>query len=245
MAIIQVMGDGEDRVYVLQESEDLAHNVESTTHPVEKGIDITDHVKRNPIELSISGKIIGYTTRTKCPVCGEPLREYGINQKCAYCHTNLKNLKGHTAPEILEAIKRIQKAGLVVTYTGRNAISNLQIQSFSTSHPYTNTGGCDFSMTLKEVRFAKQAYVPSKNTTNNTGTQQIEQGESTEVYYVVKSGDCVWNLVTGPYKNLDPKFDTTIEKCDWVMSQNPSAFSVQGDFRTLQNGEKILIGLRK
>ncbi len=202
-----------NNLYVFVESETLNHDAESTNHPVEQGIDITDHVKTSPIELSISGKIVDYGERK--------------------------------ASDILSELKRLQKSGSVITYTGRNAVSNMQIQAFATSHPYTNTGGCDFSMTLREVRFAKPAYDTSRNTTNNTGMQQIEKGENTDVYHIVKKGDCVWNLVTGAYKNLGPKFNTVMEKCNWVMENNLSAFSRKGDFRTLQIGKKILVGNRK
>lgn len=201
-------------IYVFVQDENLVHDAESTTHPVETGIDITDHVKLNPIEISINGKIVDYGERK--------------------------------ASDILADLKLLQKTGSVITYTGRNAETNLQIQSFNTSHPNTNTGGCDFSMTLKEVDFAKPAYNPTKNTTNNTGTQQVEKGENTDVYHTVKAGDCVWNLViSGAYKNLDPKYSVPMDKCNWVMEQNPSAFSQKGDFRTLQIGERILVGYRK
>lgn len=44
--------------YVFVENEDISYGGESTSHPVEKGIEISDHYKRNPIELSISGKIV-------------------------------------------------------------------------------------------------------------------------------------------------------------------------------------------
>ena len=43
--------------YVLAENESITYESESTSHPVEKGIDITDHVQRKPIILSISGVI--------------------------------------------------------------------------------------------------------------------------------------------------------------------------------------------
>lgn len=201
-------------IYVFVSDESLSHDVEITSHPVETGIDVADHLKRVPIQLSISGKIV----------------DYG----------------GRKASDILADLKLLQTSGSIITYTGRNAVSNVQIQSFSTTHPYTNAGGCDFSMTLKEVRFANPAYDPSKNNINNAGTQQIEKGENENVYHTVKKGDCVWALViTGPYKSLEPRYSKPMDKCNWVMDKNPNAFSRKGDFRTLQIGEKILVGYRK
>ena len=102
-------------------------------------------------------------------------------------------------------------------------------------------------MTLKELRVAKPAYTEEKGEVNSVasgGTQQVENGENEEVYHTVKKGDCVWNLVTKNYKTLKPTFPTVMEKCNWVMSKNPNAFSRKGDFRTLQTGKKLLIGLR-
>lgn len=196
-------------IFVIDES--LSNDTESTSHPVEKGIDLTDHVQRKPYSLSISGRIVD--------------------------HNGIK------ASEILANIKELQKSGSLITYQGRNYLRSMQIQSFNTSHPYTNWGGCDFDMTLKEIRIAQPAYTATKK--KNGGTQQVSKGENKNVYHTVKKGDCIWNLVTKQYKSLEPKYSKIMDKCNWVMNQNPNAFSRKGDFRTLQIGKKILIGYRK
>ena len=203
-----------NNIWVFVENEDLTHDVELSSHKVETGIDLTDHVRRKPVTLSISGKIVN--------------------------HGNVK------ASEALTKLRELQKSGSLITYVGRNTVSSLQISSFSTSYPYTNWGGCDFSMSLQEVRIAKAAYTAPKSTTNvsNAGTQQVSKGENTNVYHIVKKGDCIWNLVSKQYKSLKPTYKKTMDKCNWVMSQNQSAFSRKGDFRTLQIGKKILIGYR-
>nr|DAY61036.1 MAG TPA: hypothetical protein [Caudoviricetes sp.] len=197
-------------LYVFVEDEDLNHDIESTTHPVETGIEITDHIRKKPVELNLKGKIVDY--------------------------------EGIRASETLEKVKQLQNEGTIITYVGRNLINGVQIQTLSTSHPNTNSGGCDFSMTLKEVRFAQPALVPE---TSNGGQQQVEQGENEEVYHIVKPEDTVWRLVSKEYKSLGPTFSSIQEKCDWVMENNLHAFSRPWDFTTLQNGERILIGVRK
>ena len=122
----------------------------------------------------------------------------------------------------------------------------LQIQSFSEDYVHTNSGGCDFDMTLKEVRIAKTAYVPKKKTTvKNTGTQQVQKSTQTKVYHTVKKGDNVWKLISTTYKSLYPKYSKKMDKCNWVMAQNPKAFSRKGDFGTLKIGAKLYIGYRK
>lgn len=66
------------------------------------------------------------------------------------------------ASQVLGQIKAWMATGSLVTYQGRSIASSLQIRSFQTDHPYTNHGGADFTMTLTEVRIAKSAYVPKK-----------------------------------------------------------------------------------
>lgn len=208
-----------NNIWVFVESEDVTEDVESTSHPVEKGVNITDHVRRNPIEVTISGKIVK--------------------------HGKVKST------EALKKIKELQKSGSLIKYVGRNTISNLQIQSFTRSAPHTNWGGYDFEMTLKEARIAKAAYVAPKKTNNtktnakNKGTQKVSEGTNKKVYHTVKRGDTIWTLVTTKYKSLYPKYSNVMSKCNWVMKQNPKAFSRYGDFGTLQVGKKLYIGYRK
>ena len=44
-------------VFVLTEK--VSRSTESTSHPVEQGIDITDHTKRSPVTVSLTGEIVG------------------------------------------------------------------------------------------------------------------------------------------------------------------------------------------
>lgn len=47
-----------NNLYIFVEKESVGRSVQSTSHSVEKGIDITDSIQKQPIELSISGKIV-------------------------------------------------------------------------------------------------------------------------------------------------------------------------------------------
>ena len=69
---------------------------------------------------------------------------------------------GMKASQVLAKIRAWQEAGTLMLYQGRNVASSMQIRNFETTHPNTNNGGADFSMTLKQVRIAKSAYVPKK-----------------------------------------------------------------------------------
>lgn len=46
-------------LYISIASEDISYSSTKTDHPVEEGVNITDHVKRNPVTVSVSGVIAG------------------------------------------------------------------------------------------------------------------------------------------------------------------------------------------
>ncbi len=196
-------------LYVFATSEQMDYGVDVTSHAVETGIKITDHVQRKNVTLNVSGEIVG---------------------------TN--------AASILSQLKKMHQTGVVCKYSGRTVLSNCLITEFSTGHPVTIWGGCEFTMTLTEIRTASTSYVQSTSktkSTKKTGTQQkTTKSKDTYVYHTVKKGDCIWALVAAsnaPYK----KYGLS---CDEVMKLNPSAFSRTGDFRTLKVGAKIKVGKR-
>lgn len=68
----------------------------------------------------------------------------------------------YKASDIVKKIEKLQNAGSLITYVGRNTLKNLQIQSFDCTDDKNIKGGSAFSMELKEVRIAKSSY-KSKN----------------------------------------------------------------------------------
>lgn len=204
-------------MYIHVVDEKVDKGVEAPTHPVEEGIGTTDMVRMNPITISLSGKIVDYSA-----------------------------MKSH---EVLAKISSLMASGSLVSYRGRNVKSNLIIRAFSTSHPNTNSGGADFEMELQEIRTAKSAYVEKTATatatssaattraTTNAGTQQVKSGSGTAVYHTVKSGDTVWALVNKSYKHLG-------KTVQWVMDNNPAAFTRKGDASTLKVGARLLMGYK-
>lgn len=229
-------------IYIHVTDESLSEDVETSSHPVESGIEITDTVKRGASQLSLTGKIVEYPTGRM--VNPDP---------------TTWSWDRELVPEIISAntvisrLKKLKNTGGLVRYIGRNWCDKMQIASFETSHPNTVWGGCEFSMTLKECRIAKNAYVAPKineSSVKDGGQQQVEKGESKEVWYTVKSGDCVAALVAekdAPYKNLKREGAKSgyWGACNWVMDKNPTAFSRKGDFRTLKDGAKILLGVKE
>ena len=70
-----------------------------------------------------------------------------------------------TAKQIIEKLNALKNSGSVVKYVGQcGTISNLQIESFKPTYDYKNYGGASFSMTLKEFKTAKSAYVAPTQT---------------------------------------------------------------------------------
>lgn len=45
-------------MFISSDGENVTKDVERTEHPIESGSVITDHIRRKPIELSLSGKIV-------------------------------------------------------------------------------------------------------------------------------------------------------------------------------------------
>lgn len=220
-------------IHVTDESLETAN--ELSTHTVERGIDITDTVKRGATVLSLSGLIVDYKDS----------------------NFTLANIEGNyddtmKSYNVISQIKAWQNQGALVTYSGRNICNNMQIKSFNTSHPNTIVGGAKFDMVLQECRFVSNAYVePKKDTTvKDGGNQQVKTGDNEAVHYTVKKGDKVWNLVAtskSPYYNLkrEGAENTPMGRCNWVMKNNPKAFSRANDFGTLKIGAKLLVGYKK
>jgi hypothetical protein len=209
-------------LYVFVKDENYTGDMQASSHPVEDGIDITDTVKENPPELSLSGAIIDYEVGTK----------------------------KYTAANILSQIEGLKRAGTLITYNGRRAMTSMQIINFQTGHENTIMGGCSFEMTLKSCRIVSNSYVaPVESSVKDGGKQQTDKGDNSEVWYTTKKNDCVAALVAepnAPYKNLKREGAKSgyMGACNWVMDKNPSAFSRKGDLSSLQIGKKILVGTR-
>ncbi len=104
------------------------------------------------------------------------------------------------ADSVIAKLKKWQDTGGLIEYRGRNVASSMQIRSFETSHPNTNSGGADFSMELTQVRIAKSAYVPKKESTKKKETA-AKKPENIEI----KVGDKVVFKGGPVYKSSDAK----------------------------------------
>lgn len=357
-------------VYVHVIDENVSTETEASEHAVENGVDITDHIKSKPVELSLSGKVVNYTAYTSetkteqkainawislvkkdgsafdtmsfdrlnneilafygganwadtgavqyidkdgnminCST-SESVKIYAVkfemimpyastvriqNAVKEYCCFNIINksatgynvrdydadaaetndfalsntYNGQTgrirteftnydaetsvinsdeersAAWVLDCLKSWLKNGTMITYEGRNYLTNYQIRSLNTEHPNEVTGGAKFDMTLCEFKGATNGYTEGDGSIASGGTQQISQGDNSEVWYEVQLGDSLYNLISqyGSLKRdaINGAQYTTI---DWIMQKNPHAFDDTSDCTTLKAYETILLGYR-
>lgn len=200
---------------MLAVTESVSYETESSTHPVEKGVNIVDHVQRQPISLSISGVI----TDTS-------------NKKSAEIVDNIKKLQN--SGSLIKYVGRISIGNMQIqSFTTDYSNKTWGGCEFSIELKEVRIAKTAYDAAKSKALAKKQ-----------TSAQQVSQGNNSKVYHTVKRGDTIWGLVTGSYKNLKPTYSNTMEKCRWVMSQNESAFSRKGDFGTLQIGKKIYVGYR-
>ncbi|TQR21795.1 LysM peptidoglycan-binding domain-containing protein [Psychrobacillus vulpis] len=151
------------------EKESLQNDVELPSHPVEKGINLTDHVEREPVVLSISGKLIRPD------------------------NTSLETLIGR--------LSTIETKGTAIVYEGRRIYHNLMIAAFSYDADSKIMNGFNFSMKLKEVRFAAPSYVslPAKAKSavagvSSVGRKQTVNKKQSPIYHVTKKGDTYYGV---------------------------------------------------
>lgn len=160
--------------YIFVENEKVSRDVEVSSHSVEKGLDITDNIKRSPITISLSGLIVDYKNSNGATV---------------------------TAKTVYQNLINLNAKGLYVKYEGVNSISKAIIEKLETENTNSAYGAYSFSMDIKEIRIANSAYVaPKVQSTKKSGTQQVT-GNNGKRYYTVKRGDCLWKIAKKYYGN--------------------------------------------
>lgn len=224
-----------NNIYIHVTDENLDRPIETSSHSVEEGFDITDSVKIKPVALSLSGKIVDYG-ETKASQVISLL--YDLQRKGALVEYRGRN--------VLWTMQ-------IQAFSTSHPNSNKGGADFSMNLVQVRIAKNAYQDPTKS----------SEEGIKNAGTQQIEEGdESNAVFHVVKKGDTVWRLITKNYPNLKYFKDgkllnlNTAEKCDWIMWCNTEAarftsgkakacFSKKGDFKTLQIGSELCVGYKQ
>lgn len=277
-----------NRVFVTEES--VSRDVESSSHPVEKGIDLTDTVKRSPITLSISGFIVdvGNVKAKDILVKLENLKNSGslitYSGRNSFKNMQIQNLntthtyevwggmsftmelkevriakpsyKAKTASKPSSAVSTAIKVGSTVVFKGgyvyvssdakkaaakrgrstcKVTIINNRAWAIHKYHLISKDGGKVYGWV--DGSNIEGITTNSTSAKSNAGTQQVSNGTGNAVYHTVKKGETVYNLVNKNYKSLG-------KSVQWVIDNNPKAFSRKGDARTLQIGAKLLMGYK-
>ena len=281
-------------MYVFVESESVQRSVASASHPTEKGLPITSTIQKEPIELSITGRIVD-NKKYKAKTTKEKLEEL-LNSGSLVTYegrVNLKNMQiqaisgdydnktwgGFVFSMRLKQV-RIAKSSYVKKSTSTTAQKETKksepnltvggIVVFKGGSVYVssdakkaaaNRGRSTCKITIINTRsWSKHDYhlistdggkvhgwvdkaniegLPTTSTASkeNGGTKQVSNGKGKAVYHTVKKGDTVWGLVNRNYKSLG-------KSCQWVINNNPHAFSRKGDATTLKIGAKLLVGYK-
>lgn len=274
--------------YILVENESIDNSVETTSHPTETGLPLSDTVRRKPISISISGVIVNTDTATaRQTVDGiKTLQKNGSLvdyvgaagkfsslqiQSFNATYTNkvhggasfdmtLQEIRvaksayvENSEQKVLSLLKMNPVVGDIVQFLGgyvyvasdaekpaaARGISTCKLTKISSLnnakhiyHLISTDGRLVYGWVDKgRVTWANSQQLSS----SNGGTQQVQGTPKAVVYHTVKRGETIYTLVNTTYKSMN----LSVTK---VINDNPMAFSVKGDPKTLIVGAKLALG---
>lgn len=205
-----------NKYYIFAETEELDIGVDVTKHPVEKGIEITDNVKRKAVTLSVTGEIVKVGNTS-----AKTIRTAIVN-----LHKGGKLVKYQGRETISNALitsfKTTCSKDVAGGYTFDMTIKEIRIakSAYKTSAKSTKT--------TKQVT-SKQ--VTKKKTTAKTTTNTKKK------YHTVKSGDCPWSIAQKYYGD-GSKWEKMMKANTAIVNRNKK----QGvTWYTIYVGDKLLI----
>lgn len=159
-------------VFIEDGGESITRGVEVTQHAVEEGLPITDNVKRSPVSLSLSGKIVGEDAET-IKNSLEAMHQKGMLVKYQGIHM-LKNA-------IITAFETSVSNAVYGGYVFSMTIDEVRIANSAYAAPNTKSKS---KSTGKKV--------------TKGGTQQV-QDNGNKKYHTVKKGDTLWSIAKKYY----------------------------------------------
>lgn len=277
-----------NNIYVLVEKEEKTNDVETSTHPTETGFPVSDSVRKQPISLSISGKIANTDKLTAKQIVAklEALQKSGSLITYVGQIGTLKNLQiqsfkdarsnrnygGSDFTMLLQEVKTaksayVKPASNKPTVKPSTSTPKIKVGSkvvFSGGYVYVSSdatkpaakrGKSTCKVTIINNRsWAKHKYhlisldgkrvygwvdankvkavSSTTSTASNGGKQQVQEIVKSAIYYTVKKGDTIYNIVNKIFKSKGFSVSATIKN-------NPSAFSRKNDPKTLKIGARL------
>lgn len=156
-------------IYLFVADEKVKKNVDVSTHPVEKGLEISDNIKRAPITIDIAGEIVGDKAKLYADAITN-LMYSGSFVDYSGC-TIIKNA-------IIEDFNTSYSNTISGGYSFTLKLRELSVATDS----YVGAKASDTKLRQ-----------PTQN-----GTQQIQK-VSYNSYHIVKKGDTLWNIAEAYY----------------------------------------------
>ena len=122
------------------------------THPVEKGANVSDHVRKEPASLRVEGLLVDHPMAAQKTAQATTIVGADDGEgRAAYIYAHLENLR--------------DVGTLFEVHTGIKVYSNMLIQDLSAPRDKSIAGAVRFSATLREVRLVESQVVPIKTST--------------------------------------------------------------------------------
>lgn len=166
-----------NNLYIFVETEDISHNIEVTSHAVEQGADLTDHIRKSGDVLSLKGRIVG--------------KNYDKTLK------SILNMQSNGT--LIKYVGTETFSNMVITSFSRGK-ANTVYGGCTFDMELTQIRVAKSPYNAKKAKKLAQSKTKAKS---KASTKQVKKKSTTTyVYHTVKKGDTVWALVNGPYKSL-------------------------------------------
>lgn len=144
--------------------------------------------------------------------------------------------------------QRWQRDGYVLSYIGRNIFPQAQIKSFSCRYTHRIAGGCEFSLTLQEVRVASTIFSVGLGYSGNrrigfvngdTTTSIINLSPKQNRFHTLMAGETLY-FIANQFRGRG----VTVQSLQ-MLNRARAVFlpGYQGDFERLKPNAKLLLGV--
>lgn len=173
-----------NNLYVFVEDEDVGREIDATEHPVEKGINITDHVNPKAITVSLRGRIVGSNAANTIQLLQTMMRT-GV---------------------LVKYVGRSTMSNAIIT--------SFNTSHPNTIHGGCSFTCEIKQVRIAQSAYKANKNTKTATKSKTGTQQKTVKSTSKAVYHTVKKGDTVWALVAaskGPYKSLGMSCDEVMK----------------------------------